>query len=58
MIYADVRLEDLMELGNELKEAKDASWYRRLKIIHLSAQKKTVPQLVEMFDLSVATVRD
>ncbi len=58
MIYADVSLEEEEELESELKEAKEVKWYRRLKIIDLSSQKKTVPQLAEMFDLSAATVRE
>lgn len=58
MIYAKVNDENQELLEEELKETKDAKWYRRLKIIHLSSQRQTVPKLGEAFDLSQATVRD
>lgn len=45
MIYAQVTEKEQME--SALKEAADAKWYVRLKIIDLSAEGFTVPQLAE-----------
>lgn len=50
--------EEKEELTEALKEAKDAKWYRRLKIIQLSSEAFTIPQLVELFDLTEITVRN
>ena len=58
MIFAKVIGEGLKLLKKELKSTKDAKWYRRLKIVQLSSQKRTVPQLATDFDLCEATVRD
>jgi len=58
MLYAQVNEEGRALLEQELKAAKDAKWYRRVKIIDLSSQGKTVPELAAEFDLSKATVRD
>jgi len=58
MIYALIGSENCKQLISELANTKDARWYRRLKIIDLSFQGKTVPQLAEMFDISSPTVRD
>ena len=58
MIYAQVDDEGLKLLRKELKATKDAKWYRRLKIIQLSSQSETVPQLAERFDVCQATVRE
>ena len=58
MLYAQVDEESRARLEQELKAAQDAKWYRRVKIIHLSSQGKTVPELAAEFDLSRATVRD
>ena len=58
MIYAKVSPEDQVLIDQELKTTRDAKWYRRLKIIQLSGQGKTVPQLAELFDVCKATVRD
>jgi transposase len=57
MIYAQVNDESLKLLEKELKATKDAKWYRRLKIIQLSSQGETVPQLSTRFDVCQATVR-
>lgn len=51
-------VEEKEELIEALKEAKDAKWYRRLKIIQLSSEGFTVPQLEELFDVTEITVRD
>ena len=58
MIFAKVINEGLKLLKKELKSTKDAKWYRRLKIVQLSSQKRTVPQLAKDFDVCEATVRD
>jgi transposase len=58
MIFAKVINEGLEVLKKELKSTKDAKWYRRLQIVQLSSQKRTVPQLAMDFDLCEATVRD
>ncbi len=58
MIFAKVIDEGLKLFEKELKSTKEAKWYRRLKIVQLSSQKRTVPQLAIDFDLCEATVRD
>jgi len=58
MLYAKVDEESRALLEQELKAAQDAKWYRRVKIIHLSSQGRTVSELAAEFDLSKATVRD
>jgi transposase len=45
-------------LEAELKSTKDAKWYRRLKVIHLSSQGETVPTLTKTLDLSQTTIRN
>jgi transposase len=56
MIYAKVN--DYETLEKELVNAKDINWYKRLKIIQLSSQGISVPQLAQTFDICQATVRD
>lgn len=58
MIFAKVINGGLKLLKKELKSTKDARWYRRLKIVQLSSQEKTVLQLAKDFDVCEATVRD
>lgn len=58
MLFAKVRPEAKEELLAELKQSSDATWYRRLKIIHLSSQQTPVPQIAKLFDLCTATVRE
>jgi len=58
MIYAQIIPGDRELLGSELKAAKAAKWYRRLKIIELSSQGKTVPELANLFGVCKATIRD
>lgn len=58
MLYAKVSPEDHVLLDQELKTTRDANWYRRLKIIQLSGQGKSVSELAELFDVCPATVRD
>ena len=58
MIYAQIIPEDRELLESEMKATKDAKWYRRLKIIELSSQGKTVLELANLFVVSKATIRD
>lgn len=58
MLFAEVNPEAREELLQELKRSSDAKWYRRVKIIQLSSQQTSVPQLATLFDLCTATVRD
>lgn len=58
MLYVQISAEEQAALTNELQKAQKAKWYRRLKIIDLSGQGKSVPELSGLFDLSAATVRD
>ena len=58
MIYAHPQGDHaIRELQVELKQAREAKWYRRLKIIQLSMAGITVPQLAEQFELCRATIR-
>lgn len=58
MIYAKVETEEKKaELEAALKDAKKVSWYRRLKVIQLSGQGKSVPELAKLFDVCEAVVR-
>jgi transposase len=41
----------------EMRSASNTAWYRRLKVIDLSAQGYSVGELAVMFDLAAATVR-
>lgn len=58
MLYARVTEADHQTLCAEMKKATETGWYRRLKIIDLSAQGRSVPELATLFDLSEATIRD
>jgi transposase len=58
MLFAEVSPEASEKLHEALKQASDAKWYRRLKIIQLSSQQTPVPELATLFDLCTATVRD
>ena len=58
MISAKMNEEDLKLLEENLKAAKDAKWYRRLKIIQLSSLGEKVSKLSNTFDVCKATVRD
>ena len=57
MIYAQISDEGLKFLEKELKATEDVKWYKRLKVIQLSSQGETVPQLAKSFDVCQATVR-
>ena len=58
MLYAQPQGDYAMsELYAELRQAKEAKWYRRLKIIQLSMTGMRVPQLAEQFNLCRVTIR-
>lgn len=57
MIYANVDEQSQVELLQAMNETKDKKWYRRLKIIDLSGQHFSVPNLATLFDLSPHTIR-
>jgi transposase len=58
MLYVEVRSQEHERLREELKHTTAVKWYRRLKIIQLSSQRTSVPELARLFDLCQATVRD
>lgn len=59
MIYAIISSEEARKRLNEaIEEARDVKWYIRLKIITLSATKKSVEELSKMFELCQATIRN
>lgn len=58
MLYANVTPEAREQLERELRTTTDAKWYRRVKIIQLSAQRQTVPQLATLFDCCSSTIRE
>jgi transposase len=58
MLFAHVSSEASEELKAALKHASNAKWYRRLKVIQLSSQQTSVPELATLFDLCTATVRE
>lgn len=57
MIFAAVETDQAKALRAEMKQAANIKWYRRLKIIELSGQGHSVPELTRMFDLSAGTIR-
>ena len=57
MLFAQVTEKGQEELKTAIYETQDAKWYRRLKIIDLSAQGHRVPELAHIFDMGEATVR-
>ena len=57
MIFAKVDPDAEQILLDALKQASDARWYRRVKIIHLSSQRTTVPELARLFECCPATIR-
>jgi transposase len=58
MLYAKNNPQANAEMLTELKQTRESHWYRRLKIIHLSSQGMSVPELAKFFDCCAATVRD
>ena len=57
MLFAKATETEQKEIKTEMKASENKKWYRRLKIIALSSQRMSVPELAKMFDLSQATVR-
>ena len=58
MIYVHpLSCEEQQALEAALKASEKVYWYRRLKVIQLSSQGKSVPELAQLFDLSEATIR-
>jgi len=57
MLYAKVSQERSQEIEEALKRAEKAKWYRRLKVIDLSAKGKDVSEIAILFDLSEGTIR-
>ncbi len=58
MIYANIKSEEERKhLYDAMKASRNKNWYRRLQIIALSAEKRTVKELSEMFRLCEATIR-
>lgn len=57
MIYIKVDAQGKSTLHMEMKATTDAKWYRRLKVIDLSGQGFSVPDLSQMFDLAAGTIR-
>ena len=57
MLFAKASAQEQETLLEALKQASDSKWYRRLKIIHLSLQRKPIPELAKLFDLCQDTVR-
>ena len=57
MLFAQVSEQGIEELKTAISDAQNAKWYRRLKIIDLSAQGHGVPELAQWFDIAEASVR-
>lgn len=57
MIYAKVNAPQKAVLDTEMNSTADAKWYRRLKIIDLSGQGFSVPELSRLFDLGAGAIR-
>ena len=57
MIFAKVDAQEQDALRSEMQTTKNAKWYRRLKVIDLSAQGYNVPDLADMFDICAGTIR-
>lgn len=57
MIFAKIDAQERERLSAELKATNNAKWYRRLKVVDLSGQGYSVPELAQLFDLAAATIR-
>ncbi len=57
MLFAQVDTQARQAIQVAMQTAKDAKWYRRLKIIDLSGQGLKVSELAQVFDLTPTTVR-
>jgi transposase len=57
MLYAQVNQTARKTLNQALKTVQNVKWYRRLKVIDLSARRQKVSEIAAIFDLSDHTVR-
>jgi transposase len=57
MLYAKVSQAAREALNQAIKTAQNVKWYRRLKVIDLSAKGQKVREIAAIFDLSDSTVR-
>ncbi len=57
-VKKDLSEKERQGLAEALKSAGDVKWYRRLKIIELSSEGHSVPELTKMFGLSSTTIRN
>jgi transposase len=57
MIYAKIDAQQQAQLDAAMNSTANAKWYRRLKVIDLSGQGYSVPELSRMFDLGVGAIR-
>ncbi len=57
MLFTKVSARQQDTLLDELKHSSDSKWCRRMKIIHLSSQRKPIPKSAKLFDLCQDTVR-
>ena len=58
MLYAKVNQAARKALNLAIITAENVKWYRRLKVIDLSARRQNVSEIAAIFDLSDNTVRD
>jgi transposase len=57
MIYAKIDAQQKAQLDAAMNSTTDAKWYRRLKVIDLSGQGYSVPELSRLFDLGAGAIR-
>ena len=57
MLYAKVDQTAREALNQAIKTSQNVKWYRRLKVIDLSAKGQKVSEIAAIFDLSDNTVR-
>ena len=58
MLYAKVNQTARKALNQTIKTAQNVKWYRRLKVIDLSAKRQKASEIAAIFELSDNTVRD
>jgi transposase len=59
MIFVnELSKKERQELAEAIRNASDAKWFRRVKIIELSSKGYSVPELAKLFNLSDVTVRN
>jgi Fic family protein len=57
-IYANVDEQTRKELTQAMNETQEKKWYCRLKIIDLSGEGFSVPEMAALFNLSQHTIRN